>query len=632
MKSFVTSQSLLCPIKPTHSVEGTPHTFPPFEESEILEKLNLIPGSFVDDYSQTRNFIWSCCSADSSNIVTKCREVCKRNDKYFTDPTWFDQIVDLYSPGHFTLGTALKMAKDADPSEYLRISRRYEVRKFKFSQSFFTHFGLAEAFYTLYGDYYMFQDNIFYFFDGTIWQSQNIMANISEKLSKEFYEILHNRIVHLKSLEGQEGGPSTGYMKLLLMLQSGKHKPMMIKELQTILAKRKPHAEFDVNKDLKYSLNFSNGILDLSKLTLDSEGKITNLSEVFRPRTPTDLVSQALPYPFHVNRHELTSQISKVHNIFQTINPSPDILDFTYMWAAYNMIGDTRKQLFLVNVGHSASNGKSTEVKIHNICLSIYSVKLDKNTFNEGYSKAHKQFIHLKGNPIRHVYLEEISRSKIDQDLLKDFVDGRNINVEIMYGTSENIPLQAKVTICSNYDPNFGNTDQGTLRRGLYKKYTQRFVTAEEYNKLENKDNYHIVDHSIIDTFGEDDLLKNAYIHLLLSYAVKVINGTIQVPMGMKDHFKRVNQDYDLFANAFDELYDRTDNDEDRIYKDEFLYEMKQKLHNPKLTWNQCLSELKRINIEYDRTKRVKGNKGAICKVVKRFNGGANDQIDVIEL
>ena len=45
--------------------------------------------------------------------------------------------------------------------------------------------------------------------------------------------------------------------------------------------------------------------------------------------------------------------------------------------------------------------------------------------------------IHLIRHPIRFAHMEELSRKNLDVDILKDFIDGDKLNVEIMFGTSE---------------------------------------------------------------------------------------------------------------------------------------------------------------------------------------------------
>ena len=82
-----------------------------------------------------------------------------------------------------------------------------------------------------------------------------------------------------------------------------------------------------------------------------------------------------------------------------------------------------------MNIGYTASNGKSTEFRIHDSIFPIYSKKLDKDTFNISYAnKRHKQIRQLQKNPIRFCYCEELDQKKIDVDYLKDFVDANNLS------------------------------------------------------------------------------------------------------------------------------------------------------------------------------------------------------------
>jgi phage/plasmid-associated DNA primase len=146
------------------------------------------------------------------------------------------------------------------------------------------------------------------------------------------------------------------------------------------------------------------------------------------------------------------------------------------------MTGETKQQKFLCTIGHSAQNGKSTLAKMFDNTFSIYSMKLDKQTFTKDYSKRQKQFALIR-KPVRFVYIEEMDRNKLDGDVLKDFVDGDKINNEIMYGTSETIILQCKLNLISNNNINF-DTDSGIKRRGYSQKFTNKFIPKDDYEKL----------------------------------------------------------------------------------------------------------------------------------------------------
>jgi hypothetical protein len=70
-------------------------------------------------------------------------------------------------------------------------------------------------------------------------------------------------------------------------------------------------------------------------------------------------------------------------------------------WLYYCITGDTSQQKFKCNIGYSASNEKSTELKIHEKVFTIYTQKLGKDTFSKNHNKKYKEVINLIYQPIR---------------------------------------------------------------------------------------------------------------------------------------------------------------------------------------------------------------------------------------
>ena len=73
----------------------------------------------------------------------------------------------------------------------------------------------------------------------------------------------------------------------------------------------------------------------------------------------------------------------------------------------------------------------------------------------------------------------------MDADALKDFIDGRKLDVEIMYGTKEVKPHQCKLLMISNNDLNVKG-DEGVRRRmrvQLYKTQFKDGVDDDERHK-----------------------------------------------------------------------------------------------------------------------------------------------------
>jgi hypothetical protein len=77
-----------------------------------------------------------------------------------------------------------------------------------------------------------------------------------------------------------------------------------------------------------------------------------------------------------------------------------------------------------------------------------------------------------------------------------------------------------------------------------------------------------------------------------------------------------------------DSQFEITHNDSDRIGKDDFLL-LYNEIHKCKLTFRHLLSDIKRLNIEYDRQKRCKGKKG--CLVGIKYKDYIDDKDNFIE-
>jgi phage/plasmid-associated DNA primase len=269
-------------------------------------------------------------------------------------------------------------------------------------------------------------------------------------------------------------------------------------------------------------------------------------------------------------------------------------------------------------VGHTASNGKSTLVKMFSTCFSIYCRKIDSRTFSFDYTKAHKQFADIK-QPVRFIYAEELDRKRLDNRLLKDFVDGDKIGGnEVLYGTTEDIELQCKLTVVSNNDPVFDN-DEGIRRRGLLEILTNKFIDEADYDKLDNKKGTYVVDRNLINELKENDAYKIEFFNLLLPYAIKYYKDGLIIPKIVKDGFDNLCIDNDQMAQFIDANFEQTNHNNDKVSKEEFL-KLYNVHYNTKLRWNVLMSDVKRL-LTYDRNRYVNGQRGVIVGLKLKDNG-----------
>lgn len=344
-------------------------------------------------------------------------------------------------------------------------------------------------------------------------------------------------------------------------------------------------------------LNFENYKVDLKTLEISE-------------RNTNDFITSLLPYEFQPKCDKAIKKEIK-EALLRICNNDPELLEFILCYFGYCITSETAEQNFLYCVGPSASNGKSTIIKMLKKALPIYVFKAKKDLFSIGNSKTHKYFTGMKD--MRIVYTEELDKSKIDGDLLKDVVDGDTINNEVLFGTTEPIEINFKLMFFSNNLMNFDN-DAGIERRTITTEFKSKFVDEADYEteKVSNL-NVFVKDPHFLDKFDSPDY-KNALVHLLLPYAKKYFENGITVPEKIKKTTKELCNENDKMKSFIDSMFETTGRDDDRIHKDAFK-DLYNNYYKCNFAWTSILTEIKRCNITYDREKRVNGNRGVIIGI-----------------
>tara|TARA_B110000046_G_scaffold173620_1_gene196380 strand:- start:244 stop:672 length:429 start_codon:yes stop_codon:yes gene_type:complete len=106
---------------------------------------------------------------------------------------------------------------------------------------------------------------------------------------------------------------------------------------------------FDVCEKQKNNLQFRNCVFELD-------------TQKARPRTKDDHVTQILDYDYSPDYSEEAKLF--VETFFKQLQPDDEQRAFTVAFLAYCLSGRTDKQIAKYNIGYSAQNGKSTELKI----------------------------------------------------------------------------------------------------------------------------------------------------------------------------------------------------------------------------------------------------------------------------
>ncbi len=392
-------------------------------------------------------------------------------------------------------------------------------------------------------------------------------------------------------------------LKGLVQLQDRSFKEKVMNDVLTAMEMQS--IEFDINAEQYNNLQFRNGVLMLDHVSIGPNGE-ADTSCAFRQREKSDYVTKTLDWDFGV---AIPAAVSKVEEIFSQIQPRPEQRKLQLGYLAYSLTGNTDAQTFKINVGYSASNGKSCECQIHDACFGLYTMKLHKGTFNEGNQKAHKFLIGLISDPIRYAYIEELDRRKLDADMLKDFVSGGKITVEVMYGTSITRPTQAKLATNSNKDINV-DMDEGVLRRGMMQTYDSKFVLTPlgnvnppQFKKIEG-----------LHKMFHEEGYRRAYLHVLLPHVVSYYRNGLFKPASAVNDFATVVGEYDAFKNALMDVCE-VGSESDRIWKEDLVEALRGSLSRG-LSWVKILPEIKRLGYVYrdqERARRRNGD-GGTCK------------------
>ena len=612
MKEFTFKDKTLKPQISSQQPEDEKPEVIPQHTKELLEELGFECLDHEKYIKQQGNYnlwcklIWSL--HEHKELAKKLSKLGgNRYDESVFESTFNSFDSNKYKEAHknISLGTFFYICKDSNPEKYKQIMLNHNgkmpaVDNFGDIQ---THTDKAELTFKHYGNDFIYiqtdKNMALYVWDNTTenWfkdsnDKDRTRHFILEKLNKwgeialdgiEKYEDVHN-----------ESGKKVGkqitdeYKQMRKLIHSNKQLPELknvTDYFKTLLCHRNDDIVFDLGKEQIYNLHFKNGVLDVR--TGD-----------FRRRQKTDYVVTWLKWEY--NKNVEPQLIKEVENFFIKVQPDETQRTFALTFYAYSLTGDCGMQIFKMNYGNTASNGKSTELDIHEITFPIYTEKINRMSFCKDYQKKHKEFIGLIREPIRLVYIEELERKKLDAEELKDFVDARKFPVEVLFGTKEAMALQCKLVFTSNKTLSV-ESDEGILRRGVQQNYTSRFLDADHSDQ--GQPNVFVKEKNYSLKFEHDDY-KNAYLQLLLRHYKK----TFEVPDENKNLFKESAESSDEFLNVFEANLKKTGSDGDKVYQEN----MKLIFQTGGVNWKEASGRLKdSMGLRYEKTWRdADGRKG----------------------
>ena len=276
-------------------------------------------------------------------------------------------------------------------------------------------------------------------------------------------------------------------------------------------------------------------------------------------------------YPQGETDADYQEEMDKINTIIAQIQPEPKFQEAVKRWRGYCLTGETKAKVFMMNVGETAENGKTTLSDMYILSFPIYGKNIDKNFLNKGNATGFNKAMASCANcPIRLCCLEEFGAQPIDVDRWKTVVDKPQIPVLPLYQEQINMHWQAKVETCANNDMNAGKTIcRGILRRGRRTPFESLFVDSKD--DVDEKNHRFLKNESLLDLF-DNDRYKIALFRVFAPYAKKFYDEKrLKLPKECKNAFAEAMAENDEWAEFLDTHFEKTNNIDDILSKLEVM-------------------------------------------------------------
>lgn len=311
---------------------------------------------------------------------------------------------------------------------------------------------------------------------------------------------------------------SAGYLAGYSKIEKPSYLSVLIKNLKTHLMDNDFSKKLDCNIG---KLAFCNGIVDLK-------------TGHFRKGIQyDDFITNTIPYDWQPNKitpEKIDFVRGKLREI---LNNNEEHLEYFLSIIGFCFIGDADKEksmYCMIDGTENArgDNGKTFFFDILTHLMPNYVYKSSGTLLEEGNSKIHKQLVHTKGK--RLVWVDEFSRTKkLNPRLMKEIADGKKIENEVMFGTSEEINVLFKLFILSNHMIKIDEKEDAVYNRYKQISYSSHFDRTGE-RTIPNPDALEFIADTKL-----GDTLKNEYhqeiFSLVINYSKKYyVGGMVGIP------------------------------------------------------------------------------------------------------
>ena len=294
-------------------------------------------------------------------------------------------------------------------------------------------------------------------------------------------------------------------------------------------------------------LAFQNGMVDLKTGELREGGIQWD-----------DYLTDTIRYDYVAPNAKKTKELRGY--LKQILNNDDSHLEYFLQILGFTFLGTPQleKSLYFMidgTEGGKGDNGKTFYFDILDSLMPHYVYKSKGTLLEDGNSKVHKQLCMTKGK--RLVWTDEFSRTKkMNATLMKELADGKTIENEIMFGTSDKINILFKMFVLSNFMIKIDATEEAVYNRYKQASFCSNFDRTGKLKESIPEQLKFIADTTLGDRIKTE--YRNEVFGLIVEYAKKY-NGSIKIPAKFLGDAKEAKLKNDEFGLWFDDCCERSE-------------------------------------------------------------------------
>jgi hypothetical protein len=283
--------------------------------------------------------------------------------------------------------------------------------------------------------------------------------------------------------------------------------------------------------------------------------------------------------------------------------------------------------LFFIGEG---SAGKSTIMDLAKYTVQCYLKQIKPDMFVEGKNTDKIVNTYDTSKYIRITWLNEPKDKKFDATFFKSWADGE-CNAEKLYTEgSHDFKHYSLTFLTANNMPNIA-VDSGTRRRLRACPHTSKFV--DNKCDVDTANNVYLKDEDFKQDIEESAELKNAFFKILITRAHKWLKTKkIELPESFKELTETISDSNDHMKDFIDGTLNKTDDEKDKIGKQEMMKLYTTMYPNKQLTLLQLQMLLKERGVKYNRQLRNGGIQGCFYGIKLKDEYEDDDKEEIQEL